>query len=125
MFTGNPKEGLAALETDIRLDPRGPLMMNRLSQVAIALYFCREYAAAAEAAKRAIRTFPDRWSYYRTLAAALGQLGQTAEAKEALEKAVSLAPAQFDSYVRRPPRWIRSEDYDHELEGLRNAGWQE
>jgi adenylate cyclase len=125
MYTGKPKEGLAALETDIRLDPRGPLMMNRLSQVAIALYFLREYAAAVEAAKRAIRTFPHRWSYYRTLAAALGQLGQTVEAREALEKAISLAPAQFDSYVRSPPRWIRSEDYDHELEGLRKAGWTE
>jgi adenylate cyclase len=125
MYTGKPKEGLAALETDIRLDPRGPLMMNRLSQVAIALYFLREYAAVVEAAKRAIRTFPHRWSYYRTLAAALGQLGQTVEAREALEKAISLAPAQFDSYVRSPPRWIRSEDYDHELEGLRKAGWTE
>jgi adenylate cyclase len=46
------------------------------------------------------------------------------EAREALEKAISLAPPQFDSYVRSPPRWIRSEDYDHELEGLRKAGWE-
>jgi adenylate cyclase len=124
MYTGKPKEGLAALETCIRLDPRGPLIMNRLGQVALALYFCCEYAAAVEAAKRAIRPFPDRWNYYRCLAQALGQLGQTAEEKEALEKAVSLAPAQFDSFVRSPPRWLRAEDHAHILEGLRKSGWQ-
>jgi adenylate cyclase len=122
MYTGKPKEGLAALETCIRLDPRGPLMMNRLGQVALAYYFCREYAAAVEAAKRAIRLFPDRWSYYRCLAQALGQLGQTAEAREALETAVSLAPAAFEMYVRQRPPWFRPEDHDHMLEGLRKAG---
>lgn len=124
MYSGKPKKGLAALGTCIRLDPRGPLMMNRLGQVALAHYFCREYASAVEAAKRQIRSFPDRWSAYCSLAAALGQLDQTVEAREALEKAVSLAPAQFDSFVRRRPRWIRSEDYDHILEGLRKAGWE-
>ena len=30
MYSGRPKKGLAALETCIRLDPRGPLMMNSL-----------------------------------------------------------------------------------------------
>ena len=123
MYTGKPKEGLAALETDIRLDPRGPLMMNRLGQVALAHYFCCEYASAVEAAKRAIRTFPHRWSYYLTLAAALGQLGKTVEARDALQRAVSLAPALFESYVRGPPRWLLAEDHAHILEGLRKAGW--
>jgi adenylate cyclase len=95
-----------------------------LGQVALAHYFCREYAAAVEAAKRAIRSFPDRWSYYRCLAQALGQLGQTAKAREAMEKAVSLAPAAFEMYVRQRPPWFRPEDHDHMLEGLRKAGWQ-
>jgi adenylate cyclase len=125
MYSGRPKEGLAALETCIRLDPYAPSMVLRLSQVAWALYFCREYAAAVEAAKRAIRTFPDRPGHYRCLAAALGQLGQTEEAREALEKAVSLAPALSDSFARRRPRWLRAEDHAHILEGLRKAGWSE
>jgi hypothetical protein len=45
--------------------------------------------------------------------------------EELAQRAVALAPAQLDSYVRSPPRWIRSEDYDHELAGLRKAGWRE
>jgi tetratricopeptide (TPR) repeat protein len=60
----------------------------------LALYFCREYAAAAEAARQGIRLYPDRPGSYRVLAAALGQLGLIAEAKEALEKAIAIAPEQ-------------------------------
>src|SRR6202007_3057908 len=48
-YSGRPKEGLAALKTCIRLDPRAPSLVLRLGQVAVALYFCREYAAVVEA----------------------------------------------------------------------------
>jgi adenylate cyclase len=37
MYSGRPKEGLASLETCIRLDPRAPSMVLRLGQVASAL----------------------------------------------------------------------------------------
>src|SRR6516164_160723 len=126
-WSGRPKEGLAALKTCIRLDPRAPSLVLRLGQVAVALYFCREYAAAVEAARQAIRSFPDHPRSYLVLAAALGQMGRTAEAKEALEKAIAIAPALFDSYVRghvlkRYPG-VRSEDHAHLMEGLRKAGW--
>ncbi len=120
-FSGRPKEGLAALETCIRLDPCTPYLMLRLGQVAIALYFCREYAAAVEAADRAIRAFPWRSIHYVFLAAALGQLGRTEEAKVALEKAIATAPKEF-TCERRPWNW--AEDHAHVLEGLRKAGWQ-
>jgi adenylate cyclase len=62
-----------------------------MSQVAMAFSFCREYAAAVEAAKRAIQSFPDRSVNYRWLATALGQLGRSEEAKEALERAIAIA----------------------------------
>ena len=57
--------------------------------------------AAAEAANRAIRLVPRYPNTYRWLAAALGQLGRTAEAGEALEKAIAAAPAVFDMYVHQ------------------------
>ena len=122
--SGRPKKGLAALETCIRLDPRTPSLVLRLGQVALALYFCREYAAAVEAAKRAIRSFPDRWSHYSWLAAALGQLGRSEEAKEALERAIALGPVSFDMSARNRAPWMRPEDHAHRVEGLRKAGWQ-
>ena len=123
IFSGRLKEGLAALERSVRLDPRGPRSAGRLNQIALGLYFCREYAAAVEAAKRAIQSYPDYPLPYRWLAAALGQLGRIEEAKEALEKAIAIMPASFDMYVHQRVPWMRPEDYDHMLDGLRKAGW--
>ena len=117
IFSGRPKDGLAALERSIRLDPRQSAV--RLNQIAL------EYEAAIEAATRAIRSYPDRPHSYRCLAAALGQLGRTEEAKEALEKAIAIAPAFFEMYVRERVPWVRPEDQAHMLEGLRKAGLPE
>jgi adenylate cyclase len=122
-FSGRPKEGLAALKTCVLLDPRAPSLVYRLFQIAMALYFCREYAAAVEAARQAIRSYPDRAASYRVLAAALGQMGRTAEAKEVLEKAIAIAPATFERYIRGQRRAPGlPEDDAHMLEGLRKAG---
>jgi adenylate cyclase len=123
-YSGRPTEGLAALETCIRLDPRDPSLVNRLNQVALAHYFCRNYEASVEAAERAIRSFPSFPSPYRWLAAALGELGRTAEAKAALEKAIAVSPDQFDFQVRERPPWFRPEEHAHMLDGLRKAGWE-
>jgi adenylate cyclase len=124
IFSGRPKEGVAALERSIRLDPRDPRSAVRLSRLAIGLYFSRDYAGAVEVAKRAIRSYPDVPQPYRWLAAALGQLGRIEEAKEALEQAVAIVPGSFEMNVRRRVPWMRPEDHAHMLEGLRKAGWQ-
>jgi adenylate cyclase len=123
-YSGAPKAGLAALETCIRLDPRDPSLVNRLNQVALAHYFCRDYEATVDAAERAIRSFPDFPSPYRWRAAALGELGRTAQANGALEKARAVSPASFDFQVRQRPPWFRPEDHAHMLDGLRKAGWE-
>jgi adenylate cyclase len=123
VFSGRPKEGLAALRTSIRLDPRDPYLAARLNQMALGLYFCREYEAAIEAARDAIRSYPDHPLIYRWLAASLGQVGRIEEAKEALEKAIAVVPGSFDMYVRGRVPWMRPEDHAHMLEGLRKAGW--
>jgi len=124
IFSGRPREGLEALKRSIRLDPCDPRSAARLNQMALGLYFSREYAAAVEVAKRAIRSYPDYPLPYRWLAAALGQLDRLEEAKEALEKAIATAPGSFDMYVRGRVPWMRLEDHSHMLEGLRKAGWQ-
>jgi adenylate cyclase len=123
LLKGERKEGLAALETSIRLDPRDPLVALRRSQVALGLYFSGDYEAAANAGRRTTQDHPDFPATYRYHAAALGQLGRVEEAKAALDKAISLAPASFDMYVRNRVPWIRAEDHAHMVEGLRKAGW--
>jgi adenylate cyclase len=124
IFSGQPEEGLVALERSIRLDPYNRMPQVRLNLLTLGLYFSRKYEASAEVAKRAVRLNPEYPSPYRWLAAALGQLGRTAEAREALERAIEIAPASFDQYVRQRMRWHRPEDYAHMLEGLRKAGWK-
>jgi adenylate cyclase len=56
------------------------------------------------------------------LAAALGQMGRTADAKEALERHRAIAPAR--GVVRERYPGLRPEDHAHMIEGLRKAGWQ-
>src|SRR3954466_14770242 len=99
IFAGRPKEGVTALNACIRLDPRDPYLAVRLLHIACGLYFCGEYEASIESTKRLIRSYPDFAMVYRWSAAALAQLGRTAEAKEELEKAISRAPGVFDMYV--------------------------
>jgi tetratricopeptide (TPR) repeat protein len=98
-------------------DPRDPFMAVRLLHIACGLYFAREYEGVIEAAKRLIRSYPDFPMIHRWPAAALGQLGRAAEAREWLEKAISYAPAAFKMYVHNRVPWFRPEDHAHLVEG--------
>ena len=92
--------------------------------MAVGFYYCREYEASVEAAKRAIGAYPDLPMPYRWLAAALGQIGRTDEARAALARAIAIKPASFEMFVLRRVPWHRPEDYAHMLEGLHKAGWE-
>jgi anti-sigma factor RsiW len=101
-------------------DPRpceieAPAAMNNASTSA--------HGTLARTGEAGDQIIPRSSGFYRVLAAALGQMGRTAEAKKALEKAIAIAAAQFDSLVRWRPPGLRPEDYAHMLEGLRKAGW--
>jgi adenylate cyclase len=122
VFSGQPRGGIEALRMAMRLDPNDLLRQLRWAQISMGHYFLREYDAAVEAAKEAVRSSPGLGP--RSLAAALGQAGRLDEAKQALQTAIAAAPKSFDMYVRQRAPWFRPEDYDHVLEGLRKAGWE-
>lgn len=122
-YAGRPQEGLAALQACIRLDPRGPYLVNRLTQVALAHFFCKDYQAAANAATLAIKSFPTFGSPYRWLAAALGMLGHTEQAQAALQTAVRISPAEIDFQVCNRPAWFRPQEHALMINGLTKAGW--
>lgn len=123
-MSGRPMEGLAALGTRIRLDPRSPNSALRRHQVTISLNFSGEYRAAIEAAKHATRFYSDFPLTYRCLAAALGELGRVAEAKEALTKAIAIAPTSFNMHARNRVPWMPPHQHAHMLERLGKAGWK-
>jgi adenylate cyclase len=124
LFSGRPQKALDPIRKAIRLNPHDPGQANRFPQIAIAYYFLRDYDAAIAAAKEALHLYPDHPWTYRWLAAALGQAGHLDEARVALRHAITLAPKSFDIYVRQRVPWMRVEDYEHMLEGLRKAGWE-
>jgi adenylate cyclase len=124
LFAGRPKEGLVEIEVSIDLDRHDPIQTARFTYVAVAHYYSGDYTGAVQAARDAIRLFPDQPFAYHWLAAGLGQLGRVAEARDALEKAIAAAPGSFDFWVRSRPPWIRPEDHAHTVDGLRKAGWQ-
>jgi adenylate cyclase len=125
LFNGQPAEGRNYILTALRLSPRDPRSGHFLNQIAVSYYYERNYAGAAEAARRTIGRYPDHPMPYRWLAAALGQLGQAEAAREALHGATSISPKVFDLFVRSRVPWHRPEDYEHMLDGLRKAGWQD
>jgi adenylate cyclase len=59
IHSGRPKEGIAALEASIRLDPRDPWVAIRSLQLSTGFFLLRQYEAAVEIAKQLIRLFPD------------------------------------------------------------------
>ena len=124
VFSGQPIDGLRALQECIRLDPVAPRAAVRSAHTAAAHYFRGAYAEAADAARAAIHSFPSYPVSYRWLAAALGQLGPPDKAKEALDKAISIGPESFDFHTKSRPPWFRPQDYEHMLDGLRKAGWE-
>lgn len=124
MHTGQPEQARQGLTAFLRVDPRGPLSASAIHWFAISYYYERDYQNSVEASRRLVARYPDVPNSYRWLAAALGQLGRTEEARGALHKALEVSPRSFEFYTHRRPPWHRPEDYEHMLEGLRKAGWQ-
>ncbi len=122
--SGNPKEGREAFLFAIRIDPRSALDVTVRSHIADWYYKERDYENAVAAARRLVGDRPDHPWAYRWLAAALGQLGRSDEARVALDKAVAIAPDVFRLFVAQRLPWTRQVDYDDMLDGLRKAGWQ-
>ena len=116
-------DGRRNLLVYLRSNPRDPFRDVVLSNIALAHYQERDYAAAVDLAGEVIAAAPDKAWAPRILAAGLGQLGRTAEARAALDTAMFRWPKVFAAYVEESPPFFRPEDQAHLLEGLRKAGW--
>jgi TolB-like protein len=124
VYSGNRQGGRKALQHYLRLSPQDPARPIRLSQVATSLYLDGNYRDAAITARQVVRQYPSHPIAYRWLAASLGQLGRTEEARDALQTLQTISPSSFEMYVRQRPKYC-SIEYAPMLEGLRKAGWRE
>jgi adenylate cyclase len=127
VMSGHPVEAREPLATALRIDPSGPTAPAVMHNRVVGCYFQQDYLAAEETARRTIRAYPEHPSIsrpYLWLAAALGQLGRTAEAHTAMDAAIAASPSYFKYKTDSRAPYMRPRDHEHLLDGLRKAGWQ-
>ena len=123
IYIGHFVEALDALLRSLRLNPNDPQAGSFLSFVALAHYHQGAYDEAAHYGELAVR---GRRAYFalRTLAATLGQLGRTEEAKPILNELEGKKPANSDEYFHITTPYAEPAHREHLLEGLRKAGME-
>jgi TolB-like protein len=124
LMSGQPAEAREFLDTALRLDPRGPIAPTVRHNCGVSFYLERDYVAAEATIRRTIQAYPDYPRSYLWLAATLGQLGRAEEALAALNAAIAASPLYFKNLTEALAQFIRPENHEHMLEGLRKAGWQ-
>ncbi len=124
LYAGYPSEGRSLLLQAQRIAPHDVHEAITVSQTVISYYYDRAYKQAVMAAQAGIARFPAYPLTHRWLAAALAQLGQRQEARDALRQAQAVSRQSFLGYVRKRPSWFRLENHEHMLDGLRKAGWR-
>ena len=124
IFMGNFTEMIDPILRCLRLSPRDPLASLFVSLIALAHYHLGNYKEAIQYSERALqRRRP--YVVLRTLAATLGQLGRTEEARSVLAEMDGIKPTNAKGH------WLASNPYAnpaheaHLLDGLRKAGLPE
>ncbi len=121
---GRADEGIERIEQRIELTTWDPRKHVSFGFLASACFTAECYEEAVQWASRSLQQKPDFAITQFILAAGLGQLERTDEAREALEKALRLCPA-FATADGFPFRSKLAEDRERFVEGLRKAGLEE
>jgi class 3 adenylate cyclase/TolB-like protein len=131
-FLGRPEKGIEYADKAIRLSPRDPLLAAFYAEKAWALLMLQRDDQAIEWTRRSLAMVPENSIQQALLASALALTGRQAEAREALQRYLSLKGttsktiAQFRPRHRAQsdsPKWLAYSD--RLIEGLRRAGMPE
>ena len=125
VLSGRLEEGAEELDKTIRLSPRDPILWGTMAFLSIACNLLQQYEAAVDWARRAIhepRAAGSGYWSYAVLASALGNLGQIAEAREAIDEALRRKPDLSLAYVETTLPTKQPGGLDTFLDGLRKAG---
>jgi DNA-binding SARP family transcriptional activator/TolB-like protein len=121
-FAGLPDEALPHIMTVQKLDPNYSYNASLLADLALAHLQLEKFEEAAAHARRSAATRPDYVRVYHRLAAALGHLGQAAEARKALDSIFRLHPGFSAEYVRSTYPFRDQRHLDILIDGLVKAG---
>jgi len=122
LLAGRMEEAVPHIDQALRLNPHDPSLWTFLTGRAIALLLLHRYAEAADYARRALRQPSANFLASATLASALGHLGETDDARAALEQVYRLRPDFSGPLVSRLFRFRNEPERACFLDGLRKAG---
>ena len=120
LFSGEPEQVEGLIKKAMRLNPFYPFYYPLY--VGLAQFMMHRVADAVQSIKRSITRNPHALPPYFFLAAAYGQLGEEALARDALEQVRRINPDFSMAQVRKIAVYRRAEDTERLLEGLRKAG---
>ena len=124
IYTGRTAEGRESVASFTRLSPHDASIASTQYLIAMSYYVDGDYLQCIKAARRLLSARPDFTPSYIWLAAALGQLDRAEEAHAVIAQATSVSSQDYDARARMRVPWLRPEDHEHMLDGLRKAGWQ-
>jgi len=128
MLSGQLEEAAEELDKAIRLSPRDPVLWGMMCFHSLNCSLMHQYEAAAKWARRVIhepRSAGGGYWPYAVLAAALGNLGQTKQAREALGDALERKPDLSLSYLEETLPTKEPGGLAPYLDGLHKAGLTE
>jgi len=125
ILDGNTSAALDSIDTALRLNPHDPAIWAFLVGRALALLVTKEFAEAAEWARRSVQSATAGVWAYGIEAATLGHLGRKHEAAAALAETFRLKPDFSADFVREVFPFRDPGHLESILAGLRKAGLTE
>jgi TolB-like protein/class 3 adenylate cyclase/Tfp pilus assembly protein PilF len=122
-YEGRLDEAIRQFEIAIRLSPHDPFRWAFYSYRSLAHIFRREFEDAASWARKAIRTPNAQYWARAHLVAALGHLGDAAQAEGAVKELIQAKPEFSIEFARKHLFYVKRPDQiETYMEGLRRAG---
>jgi adenylate cyclase len=128
LLSGRLEEGAGELDKAIRLSPRDPMLWGTMAFRSMACNLLQQDEAAADWARKAIhepRAAGAGYWPYAVLASALGNFGNIAEAREAIDEALQRKPDLSLAYLETTLPTKQPGGLETFLDGMRKAGLPE
>jgi adenylate cyclase len=125
LYAGVFDRAVESCDLAVRLSPNDPLLWLTLAVKGMALICSEQYERAAGTMRRATRHPNAAWTAPCFLASALGHLGETARAEEALADVLRVKPDLGADHLRQILPFRDPAHLDNIVDGLRKAGMSE